>query len=660
MKQLQIFTILMLMFATLGNAQPPQGFSYQAAIRDAQNQALANTAVTVRVTILEGSVTGTPLYSEDHQGITNPQGVISLAVGFGDVKSGTFRGIQWAKGTLFIQIDVDIDNSGTFIPMGASQILSVPYALHSGDGLDSEPGTAGQTLAHTGERWAANSIIMAGQTGVTINAAEGHDPNQAIFAVRNSVGDTVFAVYESGVKIFIDDNPTKAEKGGFAIGGLSNRSKELGTEYFRVTPDSSFVQFNSDPTKAEKGGFAIGGLSNGKTIDKPYFSLEPAAISFNYDMDAALKAEKGGFAIGGLSNGKEIPTNYFTLNADSIRMYIDTDPTKAEKGGFAIGGLSNGKLLGDTYFSLKPELIQFSFDETLSTRAEKGGFAVGGLSNSRSTIKNYFQLKSDSVVFAINEINAKGTKGSFAVGSIDATDEFTNIFNVDRDCTYIANTIYSSGDMYVDGNINTGGTVGTFAVDIDGNSYPTIKIGTQTWMAQNLRTTRYRDGSNIEIAEPWSVLFLAYENTEGIAQDPAQYGYLYLQEAVYSGKQICPTGWRLPTAEDWNALAAFTATQYPDDMTSLLSNLFTWESLSGTPVTNASGFNAIPAGNMIWNTAMSTFDEGAVSFFELGMSGAYWILDAEQVPTAHTFPWGEPIVGAQPPMSNGYSVRCIK
>ena len=299
MRQLPFLTILMLMFATLGNAQPPQGFSYQAAIRNAENQALANTPVTVRVTILEGSVTGEPIFSEDHSATTNAQGIVSLNVGFGLPKKGTFRSIQWAKSTLFIQIDVDVDASGTFIPMGSSQILSVPYALYSGNGLDSEPGTVGQTLAHTGEGWAANSTFMAGEAGVTINAMPGRNKSQAIFAVRNSVGDTVFAVYEDGVKIFIDDNPAKAEKGGFAVGGLSTRSRELGTEYFKITPDSSFVQFNADPTKAEKGGFAVGGLSNGKSLLKPYFSLEPSAINFNFDLDAAKRAEKGGFAVGG-------------------------------------------------------------------------------------------------------------------------------------------------------------------------------------------------------------------------------------------------------------------------------------------------------------------------------------------------------------------------
>jgi hypothetical protein len=383
----------MLMFATIGNAQPPQGFSYQAAIRNAQNQALANTPVTVRVTILEGSVTGEPIFSEDHEATTNSQGVVSLSVGFGEVKRGSFRSIQWAKSTLFIQIDVDVDASGTFIPMGSSQILSVPYALYSGNGLDSEPGTVGQTLSHTGERWAANSTFMAGQAGVTINATPGRNKSEAIFAVRNSMGDTIFAVYENGVKIMIDDTPGKAEKGGFAVGGLSNRSRELQTEYFKVTPDYSFVQFNADATKAEKGGFAVGGLSSGKSLLKPYFSLEPAAINFNFDMEAAKRAEKGGFAVGGLSSGKEVTTDYFTLNADSIRMYIETEGPKAEKGGFAVGGLSSGKLNGDTYMSLKPELIQFSFDETLTTRAEKGGFAVGGLSNRRSTIKKLFRAE---------------------------------------------------------------------------------------------------------------------------------------------------------------------------------------------------------------------------------------------------------------------------
>ncbi|HON19296.1 MAG TPA: carboxypeptidase-like regulatory domain-containing protein, partial [Salinivirgaceae bacterium] len=85
-------------------AQPPQAFNYQAAIRNASNQPLANATVTVRVSLLEGSVNGNVVYSEQHTTTTNAQGIVSLAVGMGNPKSGNFSTIGWAQNTMFIKI----------------------------------------------------------------------------------------------------------------------------------------------------------------------------------------------------------------------------------------------------------------------------------------------------------------------------------------------------------------------------------------------------------------------------------------------------------------------------------------------------------------------------------------------------------------------------
>jgi len=651
MKKLQIYAIIMLIFTTLVNAQPPQGFSYQASIRNSNNEELANTPVTVRVTILEGSVTGTPVYSEDHQDTTNKQGIVSLSVGFGDVKQGNFTQIRWAEGPLFIQIDVDINNSGTFIAMGSSQILSVPYALYSGNSLESEPGTEGQTLAHTGEKWVANSNLIAGNSGVIINASQTKDKSTAIFAVRNAQGDTIFAVYENEVKIMINDDPSRAAKGSFAIGGVS-AMKNNGVEYFKVTPDSSFVQFNIDSTKAAKGGFAIGGLSAGKNVVKPYFSLDPTLVSFNFDIDAAKRAAKGGFAIGGLSAGKDTTMNFFTLNADSIRFYIDTDETKAAKGGFAIGGLATGKNSGDKYLSLKPELIQFNFDESLVNRAAKGGFAIGGISAGKTNPKNYFELKPDSVTFAMNETSAKGMKGAFTVGTLNPTLEYRKLFNIDKDCTYIANTIYSEGDMYVGGNINTGGVITSFITDVDGNIYPVVKISNQEWLAKNLMVTRYNNGDPIIDSTTSASLYKSYQFNQGEYASPAIYGYLYDQQVMFSEKQICPAGWRLPVEADWVELLSYATTTFPDDITSLLSNQFPWTTIT-EQITNSTGFGAIPAGNFSWTDNIDNADYSLIN-----TSGFYWT-QHNVLPMSIQFPGGV-LDSIQIGTNKGYSIRCIK
>ncbi|HOG20302.1 MAG TPA: FISUMP domain-containing protein, partial [Salinivirgaceae bacterium] len=563
---------------------------------------------------------------------------------------GNFTQIRWAEGPLFIQIDVDINNSGTFVAMGSSQILSVPYALYSGNSLDSEPGTEGQTLTHTGEKWVANSTLMAGSSGVTINASQTKNRNTAIFAVRNVQGDTVFAVYENEVRIMINDDPSYAAKGGFAIGGVS-AMKNNGVEYFKVTPDSSFVHFNVDSTKAAKGGFAIGGVSAGKSVVKPYFSLDPTLVSFNFDIDAAKRAARGGFAIGGVSAGKETNTEFFTLNADSIRFYIDTDETKAAKGGFAIGGVSAGKTPGDKYFSLKPELIQFSFDDTSSNRAARGGFAIGGLAAGKSNPKNYFELKPDSVTFAMNETGTKGVKGAFTVGTLSPTLEYNKLFNVDKDCTYIANTIYSEGDMYVGGNINIGGSITSFITDVDGNIYPVVKVGVQEWLGKNLMVTRYNNGNPIIDSTTSANLYKSYQFNPGEYASPAIYGYLYDQGVMYSGNQICPTGWRLPVEADWVELLSYATSTFPDDTTSLLSNQFPWTTIT-EQVTNSTGFGAIPAGNFSWT---DNIDDANYSL--INTNGFYWIQNTP--PMFIKFPNGE-FNNIQTGVNSGYSIRCIK
>ena len=104
-------------------AQAPQGFSYQAVVRDAQNAIVANKSLTVKITILQGAdlESATEVYNEQHNVKTNQNGLFTLVVGKGD-SAGSIRTVNWSKGNCYIRTKTDYGES-------TSQLMSVPYAL---------------------------------------------------------------------------------------------------------------------------------------------------------------------------------------------------------------------------------------------------------------------------------------------------------------------------------------------------------------------------------------------------------------------------------------------------------------------------------------------------------------------------------------------------
>jgi uncharacterized protein (TIGR02145 family) len=112
-------------------AQAPQKMSYQAVIRDAGNALITSHAVGMRISILRGSVSGTVVYTETQTPTTNVNGLVSIEIGGGTIVSGTFSGIDWSTGVYFIKTETDPTGGTNYTISGASQILSVPYALYA-------------------------------------------------------------------------------------------------------------------------------------------------------------------------------------------------------------------------------------------------------------------------------------------------------------------------------------------------------------------------------------------------------------------------------------------------------------------------------------------------------------------------------------------------
>lgn len=126
-------------------AQSPEAFKYQAVVRDASQNIIPNQAVGMRLTIMQGSTSGTVVYQETFAPTSNSYGLVNLEIGTGTVVSGTFASIDWANGPYFIETAMDATGGTSYVVMGASQLVSVPYALYSkvagsaANDLDTDP-----------------------------------------------------------------------------------------------------------------------------------------------------------------------------------------------------------------------------------------------------------------------------------------------------------------------------------------------------------------------------------------------------------------------------------------------------------------------------------------------------------------------------------------
>ncbi len=128
----RLFTILAVVFLTLNvYGQAPEKMSYQSVIRDADDNLVTNQNVGMQISILQGTEAGTSVYIETHITSTNVNGLVTIEIGSGTPVTGTFEGIDWSTGTYFLKTETDPEGETNYSISGTSQLLSVPYALHS-------------------------------------------------------------------------------------------------------------------------------------------------------------------------------------------------------------------------------------------------------------------------------------------------------------------------------------------------------------------------------------------------------------------------------------------------------------------------------------------------------------------------------------------------
>ena len=203
--------------------------------------------------------------------------------------------------------------------------------------------------------------------------------------------------------------------------------------------------------------------------------------------------------------------------------------------------------------------------------------------------------------------------------------------------------------------------------DIDGNTYQTVTIGTQVWMAENLKTTHYRNGnaiSNVTDGTTWEGLTTgAYCEYDNNANNVATYGRLYNWYAMADSRNIAPSGWHVPTETEWKQLEMYLG------MSQAQADQLGWRGTNeggklkegGTThwinpnigATNESGFTGLPGG---YRYLGGVYDQ-------LGSSAVFW----SSTENGSIYAWCRNLNSAYSGVhrydgskEDGFSVRCIK
>jgi len=333
-------------------------------------------------------------------------------------------------------------------------------------------------------------------------------------------------------------------------------------------------------------------------------------------------------------DGKKIVgiSKYLSAGENSFRLSLP-------KGAYAIRIAGNGysysaKVISQANTESKPEIDFIGNDVTDASVPQKNRSYVP----QTVTITTMLYAEGDRLLY-------KGLSGNYCTIVTDVPTQSKTIVFTFVDCT-----------------------------DIDGNHYPVVQIGTQVWMLENLKTTRYRNGEAIGTTTPVTKSISSESAPKyqwaynGDEYNASKYGRLYTWYVVKDSRNIAPFGWHVASDAEWTTLENYLiANGYNYDGTTTdnkiaksLANTTDWYSYSSTGAigndltkNNSSGFTALPGGCRV--------DGGA--FGDVGYGG-YWWSSTEGV-TTHA--WGRPLYYGSYGLyryfttkSYGFSVRCVR
>jgi uncharacterized protein (TIGR02145 family) len=620
MKKLYIFLAATLVVANLW-AQAPSKMTYQAVIRNANNELVTSTEVGMRISILQGSADGTAVYDETLTPTTNANGLVSVEFGGG----AGFDAIDWANGPFYIKTETDPSGGTSYSITGVSQLLTVPYALHA---------KTAETATETDPIFTQNIDITGAQNGDILrfdgDKYSSHSQQQlALNGNLLSITDGNMVTLPAGTTAAIIPVLTTSEiaaltpEDGQTLLNSTDEALQIysGSKWLSI-PASCWPQ----PTTAYAG--------TNQTFNNTTTSTTLAANTPAH----------------GHGTGQ-----WSIISGEGSSFAEDTDPNTNFTGQECTAYTLRWSIT--TSCGVSTDDVSITFNHTPTT-ANAGPNQIFVDATTSTTLAANTPVEGTGQWSIIS-----GEGGSFA----DDTDPATT-FTGQRPQIYELQWAISTNCGISTDNTTISFIGGDGLTDEDGNTYSTVWFGNQEWMAENLRVTQYNNGdaiptglSNTDWGNTTDGAYAIYPHSEidGLGSDAEvveAYGKLYNWYAVETGN-LCPTGWRVPTDAEWTALTDYSGGESVAG--GKLKSTRTapdahprWGS-PNTGATNEYGFSALPGGIRDNN---GTFDRI--------VDGGFWWSSTE---SNTDLAWGRDVYWSYGGVGRlhinkevGFSVRCVR
>jgi len=602
-----IFTSVTLM------AQSPQKINFQSIVRNTSGVIFSNKTLGLKISILSDSITGTQVYSETHSSTTDAIGLVSLQIGSGTALSGAFATINWGNAAHFIKLEADFNGGNTYVTLGTQELMSVPYAMYA-----SKTDTASLNLTNRfADKAPVNNPTFTGTVGgitkAMVDGLENVDNTsdedkpvssltQAAIATKVNISDTMTMLAKYLRK---EDFPSGSQDGEILYWSQGS--------WIKLAPGNSgqsiIIDENGNPNWGclipNTADTTMSNLGQTFAVNKPITPIRIRTTGVtgidgsNLPQGLVASWSANVITITGTPTQAGLPGLPQNFN---ISLQVSCGPP------FDVSGLID--VINATVPDAPTGVVATAGDGSASVAF------VAPTNNGGSDITNYwvtstpggFEVLGGTSPITVNYLT-NGTPYKFTVVAENL---------VGKSVASAASAAVTPAVVVV---------CPTTTITYNSITYNTVGIGNQCWMKENLKTKYYNDETEIRFdnsggaggstSQTWAGNGLDYGAYTIYAHDSTanpsnltSYGYLYnwyaakgiITDGGTSTKNICPTGWHVPTDSDWNKLVKSidsdadttgTQTQSSTAGTLMKKNDALWTTNTGT---NSSGFSALPGG----------------------------------------------------------------
>jgi uncharacterized protein (TIGR02145 family) len=582
--------IVLLILPILGISQAPTKINFQSVLRNTNGEVVSNSAVSLRISILSGTITGTAVYIETHAKTTDAGGLMSLQIGGGTVLSGVFGDINWGSSAHFIKLEADFSGGNSYVLLGTQELMSVPYALYA-----SKTDTSVLNLT------SRFSTKLSGTDTASLSAR---------INAKAPINNPTFTGTVGGI--------SKTMVGLGNVDNTSDAGKPISTA--TQTALDLKAPFNNPTFTGTVGGISktmvgLGNVDNTSDAGKPISTVTQTALDLKAPINnPTFTGTVGGISktmvgLGNVDNTSDAGKSISTATQTALDNKLNKTDTSTMLENYRTG-LNNKVNVIDTSNMLS-KYLRKADTSSLSDRINA--------KLSRSVIPETPIIQRGHIMYWNGSswvLLNPGTAGQVLKMSLDENP--VPVWGTD------ATTFPAFSPC------------GAPISDIDGNIYNTVLIGAQCWTKENLRVRRYNKGRSIPFdaiggsggsSSTWSNLTIGahtiYANDSTTTpSNRTKYGYLYnwyAAKGIYTTGtmtstdtlNICPEGWHVPTDADWTTLTTELGGESVAGGKMKSIGTAYWSSQSaGTD--NSSGFSALPGGYRIKDGSFNNLRNSAV------------------------------------------------